>query len=191
MSSRTRLIVSYVLFATTALLILTGPGPAAVVRYFAGKGNGPGSPIGHRELLFSLASDALAWLTCLSICVLIGRLAHRLRDRVPFSLTTYILGVFLLCFGLLRAVGYATLWSPLAGRGRELLTVRAAASVVVAMGVAVLFPYAKSMIGMLVSADKDHEKFVVAAESSLDAFYIMESVRDEKKDIVDFRAIRN
>src|SRR5450755_2703765 len=119
MSSRKRLILSYVLFATTALLILTGPGPASVLRYFAGKGTAPRTPIGHRELLFSILSDGLAWITCLGICLLIGRLAYRLRYRVPFSLTTYILGVFLLCFGLLRAVGYATLWSPLAGRGRE------------------------------------------------------------------------
>jgi diguanylate cyclase (GGDEF)-like protein/PAS domain S-box-containing protein len=187
MSSRTRLILSFALFATTALLILTGPGPAAVLRYFAGKGPRLGTQMGHRELVFSLISDGLAWFTCLTICILIGRLAYRLRDRAPFSLTTYILGVFLVCFGLLRAMGYATLWSPLSGRGRELLTVRAAALVVVAMGVAVLFPYARALIATVISANKDHEKFVVAAESSLDAFYIMESVRDEAKDIVDFR----
>ena len=118
MSSRTRLILSFALFATTALLILTGPGPAAVLRYFAGKGPRLGTQMGHRELVFSLISDGLAWFTCLTICILIGRLAYRLRDRAPFSLTTYILGVFLVCFGLLRAMGYATLWSPLSGRGR-------------------------------------------------------------------------
>ena len=44
------------------------------------------------------------------------------------------------------------------------------------MGVAVLFPYARALIATVTSANKDHEKFVVAAESSLDAFYIMESV---------------
>ena len=99
-----------------------------------------------------------------------------------------MLGFFLVYFGLLRMVGYATLWSPLARLSPELLIqVRAAASIVVAITIAVLFPYVRAMISMVISGNKDHEKFVVAAESSLDAFYIMESVRDEKKDIVDFR----
>ena len=52
---------------------------------------------------------------------------------------------------------------------------------------AVLFPYVRSMIDAVISADEDHEKFLVAAESSLDAFYILESVRDDAKNIVDFR----
>jgi diguanylate cyclase (GGDEF)-like protein/PAS domain S-box-containing protein len=175
------------LYATAGLLILTGPGPSAIIRYFAGKDLSAAAPMGHHELLFSIASDVLAWLTCLTACVLIGRLAYRLRDSVPFTLTAYILGVFLVFFALLRLVGYATLWSPLAGRGRELLMIRSIAVVVVAMAVAVLFPYVRTMIKMVVSANKDHEKFVVATESSLDAFYIMDSVRNEAKQIVDFR----
>jgi hypothetical protein len=43
------------------------------------------------------------------------------------------------------------------------------------------------MIRAVIAANKEHEKFVVAAESSLDAFYILESVRDDAKNIVDFR----
>jgi len=55
------------------------------------------------------------------------------------------------------------------------------------MGAAVLFPYVRAMMDTVISAHKNHEKFVVAAESSLDSFYILESVRDEAKNIVDFR----
>jgi diguanylate cyclase (GGDEF)-like protein/PAS domain S-box-containing protein len=186
-STRTSSTLLFALYATTALLILTGPGPAAVMRYFTGNGLGSATPMGHRELVVAIISDGLAWLICMVACVFVGRLAYRLRDHVPFKLTTYILSVFLVFFGLLRLVGYATLLSPFAGRGPELLKVRAVASIVVAMGVAVLVPYVRAMIGMVISSNKDHEKFVVAAESSLDAFYIMESVRDESKNIVDFR----
>jgi diguanylate cyclase (GGDEF)-like protein/PAS domain S-box-containing protein len=185
-SSQTSSILSFALFAATALLILTGPGPASVFWYFAAKEPGSGTQMGHRELVLSLIADGLAWLTCMAACVLIGKLAYRLRDRVPFTLTTYILGGFLVCFGLLRLAGYAV-WSPLAGSGPILLAVRAAAWVVVAMAVAVMIPYARTMIGMFMSANKDHRKFVVAAESSLDAFYILESVRDEENNIADFR----
>jgi diguanylate cyclase (GGDEF)-like protein/PAS domain S-box-containing protein len=118
---------------------------------------------------------------------LVGRLTYRLRDRVPFSSTLYVLGLVLVYFGLLRMVGYATLWSPLAYLSPALLTIRASAAVVVAMGLAVLFPYIRMMVRMAMSANKDHEKFVVAAESSLDAFYILESVRNDANKMTDFR----
>lgn len=184
-SSRTRLILSFALFAATALLLLTAPGPGTVLAYLAHNGLGP--QIGHGDLVISAAADGLAWLACLTACVLVGGLTYRLRDRVPFRQTVYLLVLFLVCFALLRLVGYATLLSPFAERGPTLLLVRAAASVVVAMGVAVMFPYARAMIAMVITANKDREKFVVAAESSLDAFYILESVRNDANDIVDFR----
>jgi diguanylate cyclase (GGDEF)-like protein/PAS domain S-box-containing protein len=157
------------------------------VGYFVGRGPGFGTQLGQRDLRFSLIADGLAWLTCLVACIFVGRLTHRLRDRVPFSSTVYVLGLVLLYFGLLRMVGYATLWSPLARLSSALLMIRASAAVVVTMGLAVLFPYIRTMVRMAMSANKDHEKFVVAAESSLDAFYIMETVRDEAKNILDFR----
>jgi diguanylate cyclase (GGDEF)-like protein/PAS domain S-box-containing protein len=185
--SSKRRIVLLALFAATALLILTAPGPSAILGYMMGKGPGFGVQLGQRDLRFSLIGDVFAWLTCMIVSVFAGRLAYRLRDRVPFASTLYVLGFFLVYFGLLRMVGYATLWSPLARLNPELLKIRAAASVVVAMSVAVLFPYVKTMIAMVISGNKDHEKFVVAAESSLDAFYIMDSVRDDANDITDFR----
>jgi PAS domain-containing protein len=83
-------------------------------------------------------------------------------------------------------MGYA-FWTPLGRIGPELEIVRAAALVVVAMGSAVLYPYVREMFDAIIFANKDHEKFLVAAESSLDAFYILESVRDDAKKIVDFR----
>jgi diguanylate cyclase (GGDEF)-like protein/PAS domain S-box-containing protein len=185
--SQTKLILALVLFASLALLILTGPGPAAIIGYFAGKGPGFGTQLGHRDLRISLIIDGFAWLTCLIGCIFVGRLTYRLRDRVPFSSTLYVLGLVLVYFGLLRMVGYATLWSPLARLSPALLTIRASAAVVVAIGLAVLFPYIRTMVRMAMSANKDHEKFVVAAESSLDAFYILESVRDDANKITDFR----
>lgn len=186
LSSRKR-IVLLGLFAAVALLILTAPGPAAILGYIVGKGPAFGTQLGQRDLRVSLVADAFAWLTCLFVAIVAGRLTHRLRDRVPFRPTLVVLGFFLAYFGLLRMVGYATLWSPLARLSPELLKIRAAASVVVAVSVAVLFPYVRNMIQMVISSNKDHEKFVVAAESSLDAFYIMDCVRDASNDITDFR----
>ncbi len=184
-SSRTKSFVSFSLFAAIALILLTGPSPTTARWPFRG-GEVSLAQIEHGEWTFSLVADALAWLTCLVACVMLIRLAHHLRERIPFALTTYILGLFLLCFGVERLLGY-TLWSPLHLLGSNLQLVRAVASVVVAMATAVLFPRVRAMIRAVVGANKEHEQFVVAAESSLDAFYIFESVRDEANNIVDFR----
>jgi len=188
MSSRTTLILSSALFAPAALIILTGPSPSAVLEHFQGIGPSPLTQLGHRALAYSLVADGLALLTCLAACFLIVRLAHHLRDRVPFGLTTYVLVLFLVCFALQRVAGYGyALWNPLHRLGPELQMVRAAASVVVAMAAAVLFPYMRAMITAVISANKEHEKFLVAAEISLDAFYILESIREDGNSISDFR----
>ena len=187
MSWRTKLVaLSLALFAPTALIILTGARPSSLREYVSTWGHGPWAQLGHQALVFSLIGDGLAWLTCLALCLLIGRLAYRLRDRLPFGLTLSILALFIVCFGLQRLMGYA-FWTPLGRIGPELEIIRAAALVVVAMGSAVLYPYVREMFDAIISANKDHEKFLVAAESSLDAFYILDSVRDDPKRIVDFR----
>jgi len=179
--------ISFAVFAPAALILLTGPSPSAVLRFLTSDtAEGPWKQLGHRALIYSLVADILAWLTCACACVLIARLAYRLRDRVPFGMTTYILGLFIVCFGVERVLGYA-LWVPLGWLGPHLEMVRAAASVIVAMGVAVLYPYLRAMLRAVMAANTEHEKFEVAAESSLDAFYIMDSVRDAARNIVDFR----
>lgn len=187
LSSRTKALLSFALFAPVALILLTGPSPSAVLRFLSSdSAEVPWKQLGHRALVFSLVADVLAWLTCVVACLLIARLAYRLRDRVPYAMTTYILGLFIVCFGVQRMIGYA-LWIPLGWLGPHLEMVRAAASVVVAMGAAVLYPYMRAMLRAVMAANKEHEKFEVAAESSLDAFYILDSVRNESKEIVNFR----
>ena len=186
MSTRTKVVLSLALFGPVALVVLTGFRPIAMLRHFAGRENGPWLQLGRGGLAFSIVADSLVWLTCVTACILIGRLAYRLRNRVPFGLTASILGLVVVCFGLQRLLGYG-FWMQLGRLGPELAMVRATASVIVVMAAVVLYPHAREMIGALAIANREHEKFEVAAESSLDAFYILESVRDESKKIVDFR----
>ena len=181
------MIVSFVVFASTALLLLTGPSPTAVLALL-GSAHGSWSDPAHRELVYSLVADGVAWLLCLLACIMIFRLAHHLRDRVPFGLTTYILLLFIVGFGVQRAVSYLV-WSPMQRLHEGLQMARATAAVVVAMGIAVLFPYVRSMIRALFAAKKEHDQFIAAAENSLDAFYIYDAVRDSAKKIVDVRFV--
>ena len=154
MPSRTKLALSFALFAPTALIILSGPSPTAVLKYLQRNQQGSWTQLGHRAFAFSLIADGLAFFTCLAACFLLFRLAQHLRDRVPFGLMTYILGLFLVCFGLQRLAVYLLAWLDPAGQfGPELQMVRMTAAVVVAMGAAVLFPYVRSMIEAVISAD--------------------------------------
>lgn len=186
MSSRTRMTVLFALFAATALLIFTGPGAWAIFQYLSGHRAAATRP-GPHTILFAVAGDAIAWLICLAASALVARLAYRLRDTVPLTLTLWILGMFLAFFGLLRLTGYALVIPQLASRGAAVLTIRAVAAIVVALCAAVLLPYARAMLARAIADNRDHEKFVVAAEISLDSFYILESVRNEADAIVDFR----
>jgi diguanylate cyclase (GGDEF)-like protein/PAS domain S-box-containing protein len=186
------MMVAFGWFAPLALIILTGPSPAQVLRLLSGARDPAWTHLSRQALIYSLIADVVAWATCLVACILVLRLAHHLRDRVPFGLTSYILLLFLLCFGLQRLSAYLPLWGPLGWLDSQLPLIRACASVVVAMGAAVLYPYVRSMVRAVTAANKEHERFVVAAESSLDAFYIFEAVRDPanrdaSKNIVDFR----
>jgi diguanylate cyclase (GGDEF)-like protein/PAS domain S-box-containing protein len=185
-SSRAKIIAAFAVFAPLALIILAVPSPSSALWPFSGAGRASWTQLGRGELAYSLVADGLAWLACLVACLMVVRLAYHLRDRVPFAPTTYILGLFLVSFGVQRLAGY-TLWDPLRRLGPDLEVIRAAASVVVAMLAAVLIPYARTMIRAVIGANHEHEQFVVAAESSLDAFYIFESVRDDSDEIVDFR----
>jgi diguanylate cyclase (GGDEF)-like protein/PAS domain S-box-containing protein len=190
MSSRIKLILSLAVFAPTALILLTEPNPVTVIQSMERTGQRSWEQM-HHALVFSMIADGLAWLSCLGACLLVVRLAHHLRHRVPFNLTTYLLGLFLVFIAIQRVVGYM-LWNSLIGFGPQLQMVRAVAMVVVAMGVAVLFPFVHEMIELVIAANEKQEMFVVAAESSLEAFYIHKCVRDASdkdstKNIVDFR----
>jgi diguanylate cyclase (GGDEF)-like protein/PAS domain S-box-containing protein len=185
-SSRTRIVVSFALFASTALVLLTGPSPTALFALASEGWHGSWTDAGHRELVFSVMADSLAWLVCVAACASVFRLAHQLRDRIPFGLTSYILLLFIIGFGVQRVIGYM-MWAPMQRMQHGLQILRAAASVVVAMGVAILFPYVRSMIRAALAAHKEHEQFEAAAESSLDAFYIYEAVRDSAHRAEDLR----
>jgi len=65
LSSRTKALLSFAVFAPAALILLTGPSPSAVLSFLtSGTAEGPWKELGHRALVFSLVADILAWLTC-------------------------------------------------------------------------------------------------------------------------------
>jgi diguanylate cyclase (GGDEF)-like protein/PAS domain S-box-containing protein len=186
MSSRTKVTLLLALSTPTALILLTGIRPSMVHAYLAHWGYGPWARLGDRAMVMSLAADIVAWLTCVAACLMVGRLAFFLRERIPFRLTVLVLGLFAVCFGIQRMMGYAV-WLPIARVGPVLASLRVVFMAIAVVGSAILYPYVRAMFVTILAASKEREKFEVAAESSLDAFYILESVRNAAKEIVDFR----
>src|SRR6185312_3299519 len=126
---------------------------------------------GDVRLRFS--ADLLAWIACLVSCLIMSRLAYSLRDKLPFGLTSYILFLFVLFFAVERFLGYLVHWSRMRWLLPDLQLLQALSSITVAMGAAVLFPRVRAMVQAVSVARKEHDRFVAAAESSLDDFYIL------------------
>jgi PAS domain S-box-containing protein len=118
-----------------------------------------------------------------TLLLLLRREWARLRSNwiVPFF------ALFLASCALTQVIDMLELWRPFLWIAGTLKLVTAVASIIT---VATLPPILMKLHRLIESADRsliNAERFRAAAESSLDAFYILESVRDAQGQIVDFR----
>ena len=160
------MVLSFLLFAVAALILL-------------------GYPAGQRSggILF----DAAVWCACLVCLILMRRLTYSLRDDLPFVFTSYILFLFLLFFAIERFVGYAALWPQLGWLTHRQGLIEEVSSVATALVAVVVSPHLHGMMDSSVIVQQEHDKFVAAADSSLDDFYIFDGIPDASGEIVDFR----
>lgn len=107
---------------------------------------------------------------------------------LAFLFTRYISFVFL-CFFAVEGVviGWAALWPPLHWLAHNWVWIQFLSSIAVAIGAALILPYLRSMQDGSAIARREHDRFLAAAESSLDDFYIFDGVPDASGRIVDFR----
>ena len=106
-----------------------------------------------------------------------------IRD-LPFLHTRYLITAFLLFFAIQRLLGWIMDWAHL--RLAE-CWVEGLSALVVTAGVAVILPHLTGMKAGDGLAQREHDRFLAAAESSLDDFYIFDGVADSSGTIVDFR----
>lgn len=105
------------------------------------------------------------------------------RD-LPFLYTRYLIVAFLLFFAIERLLDWIMDWAHL--RLPE-CWVAGFSALVVTAGVAAILPRLVGMKSSNVLAQREHDRFLAAAESSLDDFYIFDGVADSSGTIVDFR----
>lgn len=159
----------FILFVPTALIILAYP---------------LGQPVGPLQ---HLATNLAPWFVCLACLIMMGRVTRSLSDNPPFVFTSYVLILFILFFAIERLIGYTSLPSQMHWLTHRLQWIQIFSSITVAMGAALVLPRLSSMMDSSAIARKEHDKFMAAAESSLDDFYIFDGIPDSSGKIVDFR----
>lgn len=173
------MVASFALFSTAALVLLAYPQG----RPFGVAQHASHLPAAHGNLFLGPA----ALLICAASLFAIGRLALVSSHDPRTVLVNCLLVLFLLFFALERLIGYAGLWPPLHWLASWPVLAQLLSSVAVAIGAAILFPRLRSRMEGPALARKEHDRFLAAAESSLDDFYIFDGIPDSTGAIVDFR----
>jgi diguanylate cyclase (GGDEF)-like protein len=182
-SHTVRIVLSFIAFCLASLILLNYPMGRTVGLFQHGL---------LREKIQShvyldAAPDLVALLVCVACVMVMGRITNSLRDKPPFIFANYVLFLFLFFFAIERLIGDAVLWPQLHLPMRGLPTIEVFSSLTVAMGAAVVLPRLRGVMGGVGNAREEHARFLAAAESSLDDFYIFDGVPDASGRIVDFR----
>ena len=177
-SNRSQLVLVLVLLTLGGNILFPGPlgWPVAVVRPAFRNPPGPGG------VLFLLA----IWFICLNSPTP-WRLTNSLGDNLRLVLTCYLLFVFLLSFLVECLTGSAVQWLQVHQSVNAQPWIQVLSSLSIAIGAAVVLPRLRNLKEGSVSVREEHIRFLAAAESTLDDFYIFDGIPDSSGEIVDFR----
>ncbi len=131
-----------------------------------------------------VVADGLTLLACAAACVVLGRLVWLMRRHASFRTAAVGLMLVLAMAGakrLLDLMGYRV------GSPGESSTILGLSSLVLAGGVALLLPMLYQVKAFGEAAELAHERFVSAAETGRQAFFILESERSRFNKTGDFR----
>jgi len=174
-------VLSFILFVPTALILLSYPlsEPLEILR--RGLRNATTSDILRLHLMAGLA----AWLICVIFLKLMWQVTNSSGASTPTAFIRYLLFSFLFFFTLERLGGYATPWPQSRWLTDGLIQI--CSSIATVAAVAAVLPHLRNTKEGFALAKTQRDRFLAAAESSLDDFYLFDGVPDDSGDIVDFR----
>jgi PAS domain S-box-containing protein len=144
----------------------------------------------NKELLsLHVVSDAVIFLSYVAISASLGWLLYRLRRHVQFAWIFVAFGAFILACGFTHALDILVIWKPEYWLLGDAKLVTAIASLAAAVALPYLFPALHQLLEQSKSSQLNARRFLALSESSNDGFYLLESVRDEAGEIVDFRFV--
>jgi PAS domain S-box-containing protein len=139
-------------------------------------------------------SDSVIALSYITIPVTLIYLVRKRHD-VPFGWMVGCCVMFLLSCGLTHGMAVWTLWYPTYWMAGALKAITAVSSLCTALLLMALMPRLVSLPSprdlqrSAEALERSEARFRVAAESSLDAFYILDTVRDDAGAVVDFKYV--
>ncbi|SNS78013.1 PAS domain S-box-containing protein/diguanylate cyclase (GGDEF) domain-containing protein [Granulicella rosea] len=143
----------------------------------------------HSLFALHFFSDLAIFVSYLFIAAILLLRLRREWSRLRANWVVPFFVLFLAACAFTQVVDMLELWRPFLWVAGALKLVTAVASIIT---VATLPPILMKLHRVLESSDRSRlnaERFRAAAESSLDAFYILDSVRDDAGQIVDFRFV--
>jgi diguanylate cyclase (GGDEF)-like protein/PAS domain S-box-containing protein len=140
-----------------------------------------------RLVWLHVVSDAAIWLSYTAIAINLAVVVGAIRKRIPFKSVFVLFGTFILACGFTHLMDVVVLWWPLYWLQGDMKLVTAAVSLVTAATLPFVVPQLKAVLARAEASAENARRFLAATNSSMDAFYILESVRDGSGKIVDFR----
>jgi diguanylate cyclase (GGDEF)-like protein/PAS domain S-box-containing protein len=134
-----------------------------------------------------ITSDAVIGLSYLAISISLGIIAIRYRRYLNYHWTIAGFGTFIVACGLTHVMEIVVLWRAYYWLAGDIKFVTALASVAVAATLPFLIPKIGSTLTEANFSKRNERRFLAASNGSHDAFYILESERDGRGTLVDFR----
>ncbi|HEY0757721.1 MAG TPA: histidine kinase dimerization/phosphoacceptor domain -containing protein [Acidisarcina sp.] len=144
----------------------------------------------NRQLLaLHVVSDTAIWISYLAISVTLTYIVFRNRKAVPFSGIFVAFGAFIIACGFTHFMDVVVLWIPLYWLAGDIKLITAIASCSTAVTLIVLVPRIGELLTDVKNSQANERRFLAASNSSLDALYLFESVRDQAGNIADFKIV--
>ena len=140
-------------------------------------------------LWLHVLSDSLIWLSYTVIAMTLGWLVVRIRSLTGFKGIFLLFGAFILLCGMTHLLDIVVLWQPLYWLQGDVKLLTACASLVTALTLPFCVKQVRAVLEKAALSAENERRFVAATDSSLDGFYIFESIRSDSGEILDFRFV--
>jgi diguanylate cyclase (GGDEF)-like protein len=142
----------------------------------------------NRDLLaLHVFADSLTCVAYLGIAAALSIFAHRQRTNVPFSSVFIAFAIFIGACGATHAMDVVVLWKPLYWFSGDVKLAAAFVALATAVSLPFVLASLEGVIASAVASRRNQARFLAASETSRDAFFIYDSVRDASGAITDFR----
>ncbi len=140
-----------------------------------------------RLLWLHVISDSIIWLSYTAIAITLAVLVRVGRPQIRFELVFVLFGSFIIACGFTHFLDVVLLWKPYYWLDGDLKLLTAGVSLITAVSLPFYLPRLKSTLNRAELSAENERRFMAAMNSSLDSFYILESMRDASGEIFDFR----